>query len=388
MITNELLAFIKEELAKGTAEGEIQKALMEGGGWSDMDVKEAFDAVGIYSQTYQGTIRDAIASPSQGTPAVGQSQSQMPVEPNVISQSGQGLRIIEHGPLVPAEVPKEVTTMREKLVLPSTVGQEPQNLSGFHMAANMNISPVTPAPAIAPALAPNFSPAQPPPVGFRKAAYEPAQMPPATNRGSYLAESFGQNANTGALSRQRVEVQGQVREKEKKHGHGFLYFIILLIILTLIIGGGVFAYWKGLLPIGPISMLDSLGQKIGMVSLKGTNDTGGNPSGLAISDPNLIPTPQNPSPTPQPQSQSQPSGPEYYPDRIKITLPSGSPVSVTTIASSVASELRGKVSSCEYSTVENSCVITVPVTAKVTLASIITDLKKDSRLKGVAQVEM
>lgn len=46
MITNELLAFVTTELSKETTEEEIRKALMEGGGWNELDVKEAFDALG------------------------------------------------------------------------------------------------------------------------------------------------------------------------------------------------------------------------------------------------------------------------------------------------------------------------------------------------------
>ncbi|MCI0533227.1 hypothetical protein L0Y49_03325, partial [bacterium] len=84
MITNELLAFVKEELSKGTSEEEIQKALVEGGGWTGMDVKEAFDAVGIYSNTYQGTVSRAFsgAGTVKGSPAEKAAE-----------------RTIEHGPL-------------------------------------------------------------------------------------------------------------------------------------------------------------------------------------------------------------------------------------------------------------------------------------------------
>lgn len=79
---------------------------------------------------------------------------------------------------------------------------------------------------------------------------------------------------------------------------------------------------------------------------------------------------------------------KYYSDRIRITLPSGSPVSATTVASSVAAELRGKVFSCEYGPTENSCIIIVPLTKDTTLESIIKDLKTDTRLKGSAMVEI
>jgi hypothetical protein len=65
MVTNELLAFVKEELSKGRTEEEIRKALMEGGGWSELDVKEAFDATALYSHTYQDAakvLEDFLAS--------------------------------------------------------------------------------------------------------------------------------------------------------------------------------------------------------------------------------------------------------------------------------------------------------------------------------------
>jgi hypothetical protein len=79
MITQELLGYIRAEVAKGKTREEIHKALISGGGWSEDDLSEAFRTIipmpGVVLPNPVASLLQREEKPSQPAPAVSFSPS-------------------------------------------------------------------------------------------------------------------------------------------------------------------------------------------------------------------------------------------------------------------------------------------------------------------------
>jgi hypothetical protein len=61
MINNEILSFIKEQLAQGTAKDKVKDMLVTQGGWDEKDVEEAFETINFSGTSYPSVLRNAEA---------------------------------------------------------------------------------------------------------------------------------------------------------------------------------------------------------------------------------------------------------------------------------------------------------------------------------------
>lgn len=61
MINNEILSFIKEQTAQGSAKDEIKNLLITQGGWDEKDVEEAFDTISFAARSYPSAVKSATA---------------------------------------------------------------------------------------------------------------------------------------------------------------------------------------------------------------------------------------------------------------------------------------------------------------------------------------
>jgi len=422
MITNELLSFIKEALAKGTTEEAIGKMLKDNGGWDDSDIREAFDAIGIYSSTYQGAVSKAfqgaagadaptvspegeagrpvritIREPSPAPAASSVSEAQMPRE-------FQGERV--SAPTAQEGISRPLGTapgvqfgnMRDRMI----TGISPNPAPSFSPSAFSSVSaPQSPVSTAVPKLMQSQSKmektageparfaASAPGVGDAFAAVRgistgnaspdlnsPALPPlasPADN--NQFLKSFA--AKSGDMAKGMKE---SARVKGGGKGHGFLYFLLFLFLLLALVGGVSFAYLKGYIPGISIPFLDSVGSKFpsfftGKSAPDISLDESGNiVIGDALGTPDTVP------------QETPPQNVEYYNDRIFIALPAGTPMAVTTLASTIAGELRGRVETCTYNIGNNGCIIITPVQSEAELEAAVLELKSDKRISGAERV--
>lgn len=413
MITNELLSFIKEALAKGTTEEEIRKMLMDNGGWDESDVREAFDTIGIYSSTYQGAVSKAFQGGVSGE-GVGMKSTVSEIRPEVESVRITPITIQSIQPREPAqqEIKPQAPQSNTAGQAGSGVGANMGNMHARLMSgefrserafpyspsfASSVSSPISsPPPA---SLAPKLSPQTPATsvmpnvtggVGDAFAAVRGittektpdirfSAVPPLSSPidNDQFLQSFAAKPEikTGADPK-----TGATLIKPKK-SRAVLYFLLFLFILLAFFGGASFAYLKGYIPGISIPFLDEIGGKLPSifprkmpgktVELVGENIVIADTQGRSLPP---APAPENPK--------------KYYNDRIFISLPAGTPVAVTTLASTIAGELRGRVETCTYNIGEHGCVIITPVQTEAELEAIVADLKKDTRVKGAERVEI
>lgn len=84
MINNELLTFIKERLAQGTAKEQITDMLVTHGGWDQKDVEEAFDTMDIAGSSMTTAMSSlSKKSDSDNSAKISASQEQKPVSAGV-----------------------------------------------------------------------------------------------------------------------------------------------------------------------------------------------------------------------------------------------------------------------------------------------------------------
>jgi hypothetical protein len=118
MINNELLTFIKERLAQGTAKEQITDMLVTHGGWEQKDVEEAFDTMDIAGSS-MATAMSSLSkkSDSDNAAKVSALQEQKPVstagsgavqdkKENLVSSPGIGV-IAVTSPFEPIKIQKE-----------------------------------------------------------------------------------------------------------------------------------------------------------------------------------------------------------------------------------------------------------------------------------------
>lgn len=79
MINNEILSFVKDQLAQGTTKDQVKDILVTQGGWDDKDVEEAFETINFSGTSYPEILKNAVAdvtkteektAVSAGVPAV------------------------------------------------------------------------------------------------------------------------------------------------------------------------------------------------------------------------------------------------------------------------------------------------------------------------------
>jgi hypothetical protein len=61
MINNEILSFIKEQLAQGTTKDKVKDMLVGQGGWDEKDVEEAFETISFSGTSYPSVLKNAEA---------------------------------------------------------------------------------------------------------------------------------------------------------------------------------------------------------------------------------------------------------------------------------------------------------------------------------------
>jgi hypothetical protein len=59
MINNEILSFIKEQVAQGTTKDQVKEMLVGQGGWDEKDVEEAFETINFSSTAYPTVLKNA-----------------------------------------------------------------------------------------------------------------------------------------------------------------------------------------------------------------------------------------------------------------------------------------------------------------------------------------
>lgn len=400
MITNELLSFIKEALAKGTTEEDVGKMLKDNGGWDDADIREAFDAIGIYSSTYQGAVTKAFQS---GGETIASALKQPEEKP-------QPVRITPITIKQPESPPEQKADMQSFPQVASVAPSGPNvQLGNMHdRLTNVKLSPVyRPQPQVSVSPIPPNEPSQlqqgPSPtqatfatsapgvgnafaaargISTQKAAPDtsfsaiPPIASPADN--NQFLKSF---AAQSEIKTKSGKVAASPGEKSGK-GHGFLYFLLFIFILLALLGGAGFAYLKGFIPGISLPFVDAIGAKFpdlfptqapqNTVRVEGDDIVIGEGS----SNEDAAATPAG----------GKAAAVEYYNDRIFIALPAASPASVTTLASTIAGELRGRVETCSYSIGNNGCVIITPVQTEAELEAIVLELSDDERITGAERV--
>lgn len=67
MINNEILSFVKEQVARGTSRDQIKNLLVTQGGWDEKDVDEAFDTVSFAGTSYSSALKNTATGVNPNT---------------------------------------------------------------------------------------------------------------------------------------------------------------------------------------------------------------------------------------------------------------------------------------------------------------------------------
>lgn len=67
MINNEILSFVKEQVAQGTSRDQIKNLLVTQGGWDEKDVDEAFDTVSFAGTSYSSALKNTATGANPNT---------------------------------------------------------------------------------------------------------------------------------------------------------------------------------------------------------------------------------------------------------------------------------------------------------------------------------
>ncbi len=135
MINNEILSFIKEQIAQGTTKDQIKNMLVTQGGWDENDVVEAFDANSISGTSYPSVLKNAMAQAEkeevkplvfQPKPAFAQPvvQSQSSLTPSSFQGMTGRQAPMSMEPSVPPSEPHVVVTTALASNVPQTVTSE------------------------------------------------------------------------------------------------------------------------------------------------------------------------------------------------------------------------------------------------------------------------
>lgn len=142
MVNNEILSFVKEQIAQGKSKDEIRDMLVTHGGWDNKDVEEAFDNISLAGTSMPGLL--SAMEKKEITP-----METMPVEPAPVSTPNQA----------PARVSAPVITQPAPVISPSFARPfppepktpEPLNLTPeIKTGVNAFTSPIAPAPITTP----------------------------------------------------------------------------------------------------------------------------------------------------------------------------------------------------------------------------------------------
>lgn len=403
MITNELLAFIKEEMAQGVAEDEIKKSLVGEGGWTDFDVQEAFQAIGLYSHTYQGAVERAMQSANMdagaatpttlGTPeSLKTSLGPDPIQPkiNIEPAPKPAPLVIERTQATPEPLsispkisPKVSTESTRSEIHFSPLPNlnkglsKPVETSGSLGASSATgvASPITPPNVNAPRV---YTPAQTPAIQksslIASVQNTPVQMPTEHK----ILDTFVGKGNSAPSVQPVLRATSQAKII-KPSRHIFRKIFIFFFILLVLAGGFIFAYLSGFVPV-KIPQLESVADRLSVML------------GIQTVVPEETPNVPQPNVSGGEFTRNPPSVEEiasstvaYYTDRVRIFLPSGTVTSVTSVAASLASELRGRVANCNY-TDKNECTLVVPAKTTADLDKVLEDLSTDKRIKGAEKV--
>lgn len=339
MINNELLAFIKEGLEKKVSREEISKILVANGGWNDEDIREAFAALPERQE------------PPAVSPMVSPIISKLP--------HPEAARPFSPAAFSMGSVPPHDGIFRPLSSSLAVEGGTPSEAArtAAHLADNNPF--------------------------FQTFAAKARNENEAKNRNRFVLSGGGKPAASGESAK---------TTKTAKH-RGWVSFFIFILLMLALFAGALFAYFRGYVPGISLPFLDEIGQKF-LSTMEGSGSSRSNVSqisaqGIVIDnnapDPIRVDYAANQDQNGMPPAEA-PNAKQHYRDRVSLLLPSGTPVSVTTLASTIAGEWRGRVESCIYAAGENRCVLVLPVKDEPELQSVLSELDGDTRLKGAEAV--
>lgn len=186
MINNEILSFIKDQLAHGATKDKVKDMLIAEGGWDDKDVEEAFETINFSGTSYPSVLRNAEALEIKNEGKSNPPSSFAPEPAKTVSGNAPSTVFF----------PGSSHIEQPKIMEPSTLGSDLRARIASGVSEKVGSPPVSVSrPAIQAVIAePAISPSYPPPFIADQGTSPPVSVAPAipatVSRNNELPQQF------------------------------------------------------------------------------------------------------------------------------------------------------------------------------------------------------